>query len=1043
MTTTRKFTNMISNVKHISLSAPFLVFLLSLLFCQFYTPVYAQVKVSFPKVDRKPLSDIPEDAIVLYDGWQMKESSIIGMNGKNISAPGYTLVNWYPTTVPTTVLGTLVRNGIYPDPYIGMNNMKIPDVNSAFNERYKLAKYSHLPDGSNPWLKPYWFRKEFKVPKDYSGKVVWLNLDGINYRADVWINGKLVADSTELVGMFKRFRLNITEYVNPGKTNVMAIAIHQLDFPGDPVTEQLESLKGDFGPNSGDGEILRNVTQYTTAGWDWVPAVRDRNIGIWQHVSINATGPVVVADPAAFTVVNMSGAVTADLTIRFFVSNSSKADQSVDLLINIQNPGKTETIANISHHLNLEAESRREIILKPADYPELTMKHPDLWWPVNYGAHPLYHLSVIAKIAGQASSKAASRFGVREVSSYLLPSGGRAFAVNGRPVRITGGAWISDFLLSWSVQRYRDEVRLLAEGNATIVRVNGCNIMPPDVFLDACDEYGLLVWQDFSRTSATGEHSATRWDAHPKRCDARVFMDNMIDFISRARGHCSILLWCGSNEAVPQEDIGRALQDQIMPEMDDSRIFIVSSDEQPPWSKIDMNTYSGGPWHMLRIPQYYGLYDTKTAFTSKNEIGLPSLPPINSLAASIPDFNEPWDEFFPLNQSMSYHDAVGGGNGRFKDYIKILHEDIGKPSSIAELLKWGDLYNNQVYRTIFEAANRARPRNNLTTLWKSNAAWLSFFWQLFDWYLRPNAGYYSMKSAIKPVHVQYSHIDKGLQVVSTIDKDIDVKIKASVITPDGTMAGERSYSAAVKANTTVYIDSIPGIIKDASLYFIALDLMDDSGEIIDRTVTWTQKNAKWQDLLSLPVVDLEVKDISMKEIGNEMAFKLKINNKASVPAVNIMLEITDGSFGKEILPAFWSDNALTLMPGETKTVEVKVRKGFLPDQLHVVAEGLNVAPVSWNVFKGSRKKMEFRISHMEIRKDNGRFVLHFSANQPDDSGTRITTGPVKLTIDGMLYRYVSVAVKQGMNITGKIELPGIKPGMHKIIMGNSTIEVIL
>ncbi len=282
----------LNHMQEKNLSVPFLVFLFSLLCGQFYTPVHAQVEVSFPKVDKEPLSAIPEGAIVLYDGWQMKESSIIGMNGENISAPGYKPVNWYPTTVPTTVLGTLVRNGIYPDPYIGMNNMKIPDVNDSFNERYNLAKYSHLPDGSNPWTKPYWFRKEFKVPGNYSGKVVWLNLDGINYRADVWINGKLVADSTELVGMFKRFRLNITEYVNPGETNIVAIAIHQLDFPGDPVSEQLGSLKGDFGPNSGDGEILRNVTQYTTAGWDWIPAVRDRNIGIWQHVSINATGPV-------------------------------------------------------------------------------------------------------------------------------------------------------------------------------------------------------------------------------------------------------------------------------------------------------------------------------------------------------------------------------------------------------------------------------------------------------------------------------------------------------------------------------------------------------------------------------------------------------------------------------------------------------------------------------------------------------------------------------------------------------------------------------
>ena len=227
-----------------------------------------------------------------------------------------------------------------------------------------------------------------------------------------------------------------------------------------------------------------------------------------------------------------------------------------------------------------------------------------------------------------------------------------------------------------------------------------------------------------------------------------------------------------------------------------------------------------------------------------------------------------------------------------------------------------------------------------------------------------------------------------------------------------------------KCDSLVYMDNMIDFISRAR------------GQWVDRTVTWTQKNAKWQELLSLPAVDLEAMEINRKEIENEMVYGLKIHNQASVPAVNIMLELTDRSFGKEILPAFWSDNALTLMPGETRTVEVKVRKDIVPDQVHVVAEGLNVAPVSWNVFTGLKKEMEIRIENMEIRKDNDRFVLHFSASQPDNCGTRITTGPVKLTIDGKLYRYVSVAVKEGMSIDGRIELPGIKPGKHVIELGN-------
>ena len=996
--------------------------------------------VSFPSVDAEPLSKLPAGAIVLHDGWEMRESVIIGMEGARISSPEFKAAGWYSTTVPTTALAALVRHGVYPDPYIGLNNMKIPDACDAFNRRYDLEKFSHLPDKANPWSKPYWFRKTFTVPADYAGKIIWLNLDGINYRADVWLNGKQVAMATNTVGMFKRFKLDITGAAKPGAANVLAIAIHPLDHPGDPVEEQLKCLKGDFGPNSGDGEILRDVTQYSAVGWDWIAAVRDRNIGIWQHVSIYATGPVVVADPAAFTRVSIKPNETnAAVKLRFFATNASDQKQRAELLVTIRNPDRTATVATLKHTVELEPHARQEIILTPDDFPALKLKNPALWWPAHYGAQPLYQLEVTATTGGKPSSTASSRFGVREVGSYILPSGGRAFTVNGRPIRITGGAWVSDFLLSWSAQRYRDEVRLMAEGNATLVRMNGCSIMPPDVFLDACDEYGLLTWQDFSRTSATGEESAKHWDPRPMRCDPKVFMDNMTDFICRARGHSCILLWCGSNEVYPQDDIGKALQDEVMPALDDSRIFIISSDRQPAWVKTPVKTYSGGPWSMQRLPKYYGLYETHRDFTSKNEIGLPSLPPLNSLAKAIPDFNEPWDEFFPLNLAMSYHDAVGGGNAGFGNYVQIMHEDIGLPSSIAEMLRWGDLYNNQVYRTLFEAGNRARPRNNLNTLWKSNAAWLSFMWQIFDWYLRPNAGYYAMKSALKPLHVQFSHSDKGVQVISTLAEDKQVKVIATVLTTDGKTVGSESWNATIKADQSVPVGNLTNILKDGPLYFIALDLMDASGRQLDRTVTWTQHKTKWQELLQIPPVDLELRVVSSRESGDERIYELAVINPGLVPAVNVMLELTDGAFGQEILPSFWSDNALTLLPGENKSVQVRVRRTALPKSPHFVAEGLNVNPASWNADSGQVIKMQLPVAKLTGSKDKSGAVLHFTTQRLKQSGSRFTTGPVALKLDGKLLRYLSIAASPNQELSGRINLPPLTSGQHRIELGDGII----
>jgi len=1006
---------------------------------------FKEAKVSFSGVNNVPLNKIPANAIVLHDNWQMKESAIIGIEGKTISLPGYKTNNWYPTTVPTTVLGVLIRNGIYPDPYIGLNNMQIPDANDTFNKRYNLGKFSHLPDSINPWTKPYWFRREFEIPGDYAGKKIWLNLDGINYRADIWINGHLIANSKDVVGMFRRFRFDITDYAVPGGQNAMAICIHQLDYPGDPVYAQLEGLNGSFGKNSGDGEILRNVTQYSTIGWDWVPAARDRNIGIWQHVSINSSGPVVVADPAAFTDVIFNKDTTANTTVRFFVSNATENSEEVKLNIKIKSKNQAGLIADIDTTIKIDGKSREEIILKPEDFPKLTMVDPDLWWPVGYGSQPLYTLEVKAEINGQISSVASSRFGVREVESYTLPSGGRAFSVNGRPIRITGGAWISDFLLSWSAQRYRDEVRLMAGGNATVVRVNGCSIMPPDVFFDACDEFGLLVWEDFSRTSATGENYPTRWDWHPKECDSTIYMDNMVDFISRVRGHSSILLWCGCNEAAPQENTGKALQNEILPKMDGTRIFLPSSHEQPEWSSIDINTFTGGPWHIVKLPTYYELFDQKKSFESKNEIGLPSPPTINTIAKYIPDFNIPEKETFPFNKTMGYHDATGiKQNGRFRDYAELIQESMGECSSVAEFLKWSDLFSNQTYRTIFEAANKSRPRNNLVVLWKSNAAWPSFMWQIYDWTLRPNAGYYSMKSACKPIHVQFSHDDGGIQVVSTLDKDLTgATIDIKVLSGNGIIKAEKQLKTDVPVNQTVHLESINEMIYDTNLYFVAMNLFDQSGKLLDRTVAWSQKNTKWHDLLLIPSVDLSCKVIGQNEVNGEVEYSIEVKNESVVPVVNVMLEVTNGTFGKEVLPSFWDDNELTIMPGETRNIKVKFRRDLLTKTAYVVAEGLNINPASWNLETGEKESLSFEIIDLNISTENEKVYLNFATSLSKGKGSRITTFPVKFSVDGKFIRFVSIAATKDMEINGRIDLSELKPGSHKIQLGNLEKEVFL
>ena len=173
---------------------------------------------------------------------------------------------------------------------------------------------------------------------------------------------------------------------------------------------------------------------------------------------------------------------------------------------------------------------------------------------MTYGDQPLYQLSVEARVDGRVSDSAGRLFGVRKVGSLIPPGGGAAFTVNGRILRLTGGAWIPDFLVGWDAQRYRDEIRLMAEGNHTVVRVNGCGIVPPDVFFDECDRRGVMVWEDLMRTSIESSHSHNKrqWGV-PAECDEpALWLENMRDCVLRLRGRPSLLVWCGSNEFCPR-----------------------------------------------------------------------------------------------------------------------------------------------------------------------------------------------------------------------------------------------------------------------------------------------------------------------------------------------------------------------------------------------------------------------------------------------------------------------------------------------------------
>jgi hypothetical protein len=982
----------------------------------------AETKLSFPAVDGEPLGPVSASAIVLHDNWQMREEAIVGNHGDTFSASTFDAKDWYPATVPTTPLATLARNGIYPDPIMGTNMMKIPDVNEKENTRYNLMQYSHLPDHSNPFDRPYWFRTSFTLPASYQGRVVWLHLDGINYRADVWLNGQQVATANDVVGMFKRFRFDISQFAKTGgAANTLAIRIHQLDNPGDPGQEQLGGIYGPVGPNGGDRKIFGDVTMYQSVGWDWTPSVRDRNMGIWQHVWLEATGPVAVRDPAGFVDLKWTPGQDAPVKVRGYLDNPGSQPVNTSLKVRIAPEGFDGLAVEFQQSLSA-APGRNEFILLPTDHPELVLKNPKVWWPDTYGDHPLYKLTVSASVNGKPSSSASSLLGVRTVGTYVLASGGRAFTCNGRTIRFSGGAWIPDTMLSWSAQRYRDEARLMAEGNQTVVRINGCGIMPPDVFFDACDRNGLLVWEDFSRTSPLCGHA-----------DPKVLMGNMVDCVDRMRGHPSLLLWEGANENVPQRDWAQPMQDQVLPKMDGTRPWIISSGYNAPWAPLN-HMYSGGPYSQVPLRELFDVYAHNRVFACKNEIGMPAPMNMNSVAESIPDWDQTDDKNFPLNVTFGFHDAVVF----YLPTHRAIADQFGPMPDLMEYLWIGDLFHGEFYRGVYEAANKARPRNEGTHLWKVNASWPSMQWELFDWYLHVNSGYYGMKEALKPVHVQYSIDDSGVQVVNTEPDALKrTKVQAEVVSLQGVSESTKDFTVDAAADATTVAGSLADQFADGQAKFLALTLTTADGKVLDHDVRWVADDdvvGELQTLAPAKVVGT-VKDPHVD--GVETVDTIGIENTSDVPACDVRSEILAGPQGGEVLPTFWTDNALTLLPHEKREVTVRYRTALLAGaEPHLIVEGFNVMPNEINLADGKEVPLAIKLTACESAPArNGNPTVKLTYVNTGTSGPRYTSWPIPVAVDGQLVRYVHVDVTGSKATSQTVSFAYLAAGEHEVKAG--------
>jgi exo-1,4-beta-D-glucosaminidase len=853
----------------------------------------------------------PRERLELREGWKIQSSAAVQEKAETISFAGFHPAGWYPTSVPATVLAALVENKVYPDPYYGLNLKAIPG--------YVDGRWLVMPTDS-PFYPPWWFRTEFTLPAEFQGQNLVLHLDGISYQADIWLNGKKIAGSDQVVGMFRRFEFPINDHVRGDGPNCLAVELTAAGHLPDKNyhTKQVEA----------------------TTGWDdHNPYPPDMNLGLWQPVYITASGPVRIQHPYVASDLDLPSLEVAHLTVSAYVANVSQEPVEGELA------GAIEDIT-FSQPVKLAPGEEKLVTFKPEQFPQLNVKNPRLWWPNPAGPQELYELAIRFTVNGKVSDDDQVRFGIREVNTYLNDEGWRTYEVNGRKILIRGGAWMtSDMLLRLTPRRYEALIRYAKEANLNMLRSEGFSIRETEDFYSLADEYGVMVTQQIFGRSIPDEELA-------KAC--------VDDMMLRIRNHPSLVHFLGHDETFPTPSLDQAYRDMIA-KYDLRRTYQPHSGA----FNVDHRLKTGGTrtgtlelWQYAG-PAHYYTHQTDGAWGFAQSGG------IGGVVASLESIQRmiPPDQLWPLwSEAMSFHTVIQGGH-YYDGLVKALNERYGQPAGIEDFVLAGHVMNYESARGMFEAYARNKYSATGITTWKYDAAWpAAMTWAYVDWYLLPTGAYYGAKKACEPLHVQYSYDDNSIYVLNSFYRDFKgLKVTARLYNLDLARKYEQSVTVDVgpDGKTEAFKLDKP---KDLSqTHFLSLTLEDSAGKRITDNLYWLSttpdrpgkklygmvtvsptSRPDFSELRRLPKVKLDA-TCSFEKQGQELVGRVQVKNPTSSLAFFIQLAVTKGPGGMEVAPSYWSENDFSLLPGAEKELEVK----FAESDLEKTAPVLRIG--GWNL----------------------------------------------------------------------------------------------
>jgi hypothetical protein len=883
-------------------------------------------------------TSLAEDGVgdwVLRGGWKLLEAPSVKASAEAVSTVGFDTAGWMAATVPGTVLTTMIDRGRYPDPDFGMNNLDIPE---------KLSRQD------------YWYRAEFVAPELKGREQAALRFDGINYGAEVWLNGEKLG---EIAGAFTRGNFDVTGKLRAGR-NALAVRVSPVPHPGIP---NVQSIVFGAGLNGGAME-LDGPTFVASEGWDWNPPMHDRDTGIWQDVHLVATGAVSLGDEQVVTRLPLPDVSSAEVTVNVPLGNAS--GKAVEGMLRVAFEG-----AEVRKRVRVPV-GGVVVALTPKEFPELRLEHPRLWWPNGYGKPELYHLTTTFVAEGSAAVEKKLRFGVREITYEVSlldsegalrrveydPTVGRMEAapqvdvthagmrevaggwaasiaagqdgsaafhrvedtratpfltvkVNGVRIAMRGGSWgMDDSRKRVSRERLEPFFRYDRDANLNTIR-NWQGQNSEEVFYELADEYGMLVWNDFWEVTT---------DSNAEAEDPQLFLANARDTILRYRNHPSIAMWCGRNEGVPQPILNQGLI-ALTHSLDGTRYYSPSSNQ--------VNLLPSGPYGYEEPADYYSTIDRGFAV----EVGTSSLPTLEWFERWLPK-----EDRWPVSDDWAYHNWHP--HDGFRDHREA---EFGVAQSLEEYVRQAQMMNYVDYRAIFEGFNaHLWAPNTGRLLWMTQPSWPSMLWGILSSDYATQASYYGTKKACEPLHVQLDLATNAVQVINTTRAALaGASVDADVYSLEGKVLlhREAKVEAAADDVTEAMRLELAPLLGDTTV-LVKLALRGGDGKVVSDNLYWrAASDAGYRALDGMAKADVAVTAEAAGAAGRAIVVRLK--NGGSVAALQVKLTVVDAG-GAEVLPAFYSDNYVSLLPGEAREVRVEVPKVGGVGGLRVKVRGWNL-----------------------------------------------------------------------------------------------------